>query len=147
MHAIYYEYGGIRPNPLVQDVDAAAELGRKNKVDVILAAGGGSVIDSAKIISIAIPVRHSSWDFYAGKATPHKAVPLIVVLTLASSGSEMNPFAVLSNHETMIKTGFRSDLIYPAHSFLDPCFTVTVPADYTAYGIADLISQIGRAHV
>jgi len=126
---------------VVQDVDVAAETGRKNKVDVILAVGGGSVIDSAKIISITIPVNHSGWEFYHGKANPKKAVPVVSVLTLAATGTEMNQFAVLSNPETMIKDGYGNRLLYPAHSFLDPQLTFTVPKEYTAYGIADLIAH------
>lgn len=136
-----HEFSGIKPNPVVEDVDAAAEVGRKNKVDVILAVGGGSVIDSAKIISITIPVSHSGWDFYSGKAKPRTAVPLVCVLTLAATGTEMNPFAVLSNHETMVKDGYGHKLLYPVHSFLDPQLTFSVPKDYTAYGIADLIAH------
>jgi alcohol dehydrogenase YqhD (iron-dependent ADH family) len=141
-----FEYEGIKSNPVVQDVDAAAKIGRKNKVDLILAIGGGSVIDSAKIISITIPVNHSGWDFYTRKANPKKAIPLIAVLTLAATGTEMNPFAVLSNHETMIKDGYGNKLLYPAHSFLDPQLTYTVPKDYTAYGIADLIAHCFEAY-
>jgi len=141
-----FEYGGIKSNPVVQDVDAAAEIGRKNKVDMILAVGGGSVIDSAKIISITIPVDHSGWDFYTRKAHPKKSIPLIAVLTLAATGTEMNPFAVLSNHETMIKDGYGNKLLYPAHSFLDPQLTFTVPKDYTAYGVADLIAHCFEAY-
>lgn len=135
------EYGGIKPNPGVEDVDKAAGLGRNNNVDVVLAVGGGSVIDSAKIISITIPVNHTAWDFYAKKAVPAKAVPLIAVLTLAATGTEMNPFAVLQNEKAGRKDGFTSDLIFPAHSFLDPEVTFTVPPVQTAYGIADLIAH------
>ena len=145
INAEVFEYGGIKSNPVVEDVDAAAEIGRKNNVDVILAAGGGSVIDSAKIISVTIPVSHSGWDFYTRKTHPKKAIPLIAVLTLAATGTEMNPFAVLSNHETMIKDGYGNKLLYPAHSFLDPQLTFTVPRDYTAYGIADLIAHCFEA--
>ena len=135
------EFGGIRPNPVVEDVDAAAELGRKHKVDVILAVGGGSVIDSAKIISITIPVAHSGWDFYTRKAKPKSAVPLLSVLTLAATGTEMNPFAVLSNPLEGKKDGYGNALCYPKESFLDPSLTITVPKDNTAYGIADLIAH------
>jgi alcohol dehydrogenase YqhD (iron-dependent ADH family) len=145
INAEVFEYEGIKSNPVVEDVDAAAEIGRKNEVDVILAVGGGSVIDSAKIISITIPVDHSGWDFYTRKAQPEKAIPLIAVLTLAATGTEMNPFAVLSNHETMIKDGYGNKLLYPAHSFLDPQLTFTVSKDYTAYGIADLIAHCFEA--
>lgn len=136
-----FEYSGIKSNPIVEDVDAAAKLGRENNVDVILAVGGGSVIDSAKVIGIAIPVQHSAWDFYAGKAKPQKAVPLIAVLTLAATGTEMNMFAVVQNNAAGQKSGYGHKLMYPAHSFLDPAYTISVPADYTAYGIADLIAH------
>ncbi len=139
--ATVFEYDGIQPNPLVADVDKAAAIGRENNVDYILAVGGGSVIDSAKIISITIPVEHSAWKFYEYKARPQKAVPLVAVLTLAATGTEMNPFAVLQNPETGRKDGYGSPLCFPVHSFLDPEVTYTVPADYTAYGIADLIAH------
>lgn len=138
---VVYEYGGIKPNPRVRDVDAAADLGRINNIDVILAVGGGSVIDSGKIISITIPVSHSAWDFYTYKEKPVTSVPLVAVLTLAATGTEMNAFAVLQNPDTQIKSGYHSVLIYPKHSFLDPELTCSVPKDYTAYGIADLIAH------
>lgn len=136
-----FEYAGIKSNPIVEDVDAAAKLGRNNNVDVVLAVGGGSVIDSAKVISIAIPVQHSAWDFYTGKTKPQKAVPLIGVLTLAATGTEMNMFAVVQNHADGKKLGYGHKLMYPVHSFLDPTYTFSVPANYTAYGIADLIAH------
>lgn len=136
-----FEYPGIRPNPLIEDVDKAAALGRDNKVDVVLAVGGGSVIDSAKIISITIPVNHSGWDFIKGKAKPKSAIPLISVLTLAATGTEMNRFAVVQNNKTKEKLGFGDPLTYPKESFLDPSYTTTVPPDYTSYGITDLIAH------
>lgn len=136
-----FEYPGIRPNPLIEDVDKAAALGRDNKADVVLAVGGGSVIDSAKIISITIPVNHSGWDFIKGKAKPKSAIPLISVLTLAATGTEMNRFAVVQNNKTKEKLGFGDPLTYPKESFLDPSYTITVPPDYTSYGITDLIAH------
>jgi alcohol dehydrogenase YqhD (iron-dependent ADH family) len=145
LHAEVFEYEGIRPNPVIEDVEAAAALGRKHKVDVILAVGGGSVIDSAKFISITIPVEHPAWDFITRKARPEKAIPLICILTLAATGTEMNPFAVISNPEAKFKDGYGSPLMYPAHSFLDPQLTYTVPRNYTAYGIADLIAHCFEA--
>ncbi|HRY31483.1 MAG TPA: iron-containing alcohol dehydrogenase [Bacteroidales bacterium] len=136
-----YEYSGIRPNPLLEDVDAAAELGRVKSVDVILAVGGGSVIDTGKAIAVTIPVFHSAWDFFTGRAKPQRAIPLVAVLTLAATGSEMNQFAVIQNNRSKNKLGFGSPLMYPRHAFLDPSFTLSVPPDYTAYGIVDLISH------
>jgi len=136
-----FEYKGIRPNPVIEDVDAAAALGRMNHVDVILAIGGGSVIDSAKIISVTIPVDHGGWDFFSGKAKPVTAIPFIAIPTLAATGSEMNPFAVVSNHAQGLKAAFGGLLTFPKHSFLDPALTMTVPKNHTAFGIADLIAH------
>ena len=120
-----FEYSGIRPNPVIDDVDAAAALGRAKQVEVVLAVGGGSVIDSAKIISITIPVSHSGWDFIKGKIKPATAVPLISLLTLAATGTEMNRFAVVQNNQTKEKLGYGDPLTYPRESFLDPAFTIS----------------------
>lgn len=141
-----FEYAGIRPNPIIEDVDAAAALGREKQADVILAVGGGSVIDSAKIISITIPVQHSGWDFMKGKARPKTAVPMISVLTLAATGTEMNRFAVVQNNATKEKLGYGDALTYPKESFLDPEYTFSVSRDYTAYGITDLIAHCLEAY-
>ncbi len=139
------EYGGIKSNPVIEDVDAAAAIGREHHVDVILAIGGGSVIDSSKIISVAIPVQNPGWDFFTGKAKATKAIPIVAILTLAATGTEMNPFAVVSNHALGQKSAFGSPLTFPKHSFLDPGLTLTVPRDYTAYGVADLIAHCFEA--
>jgi len=141
-----FEYQGIRPNPVIEDVDAAAKLGREHNVDVILAVGGGSVIDSAKIISITIPVLHSGWEFMKGKEKPLSAVPLIAVLTLAATGTEMNRFAVVQNTLTKEKLGYGDPLTYPKESFLDPVYTLSVPYNYTSYGITDLIAHCLEAY-
>ncbi|MDP2424480.1 MAG: iron-containing alcohol dehydrogenase [Bacteroidales bacterium] len=141
INAEVFEFSGIQSNPLIEDVDAAAQLGREKQVDMIIAIGGGSVIDSAKAISITMPVIHSGWVFYAGKAKPSKAIPLIAVLTLAATGSEMNQFSVVQNHAAGMKNGFGHPLMYPVHSFLDPSYTLSVPRDYTAFGIADLMAH------
>jgi hypothetical protein len=141
-----FEYGGIRPNPIIEDVDAAAALGREKQVDVILAVGGGSVIDSAKVISVTIPVEHSGWDFIKGKAKPKTAIPVIAVLTLAATGTEMNRFAVVQNNATKEKLGYGDPLTYPKESFLDPSYTFSVSRDYTAFGITDLIAHCLEAY-
>ena len=135
------EFHGIKPNPLVEDVNEAAELGRKEKADVILAIGGGSVIDSAKVISVAIPMQSSAWRIMINLDKPKKAIPLVAVLTLAATGTEMNPFAVLQNEEANKKLGYGHPLMYPKYSFLDPRNTFTVPKNYTAYGVVDLMAH------
>jgi alcohol dehydrogenase YqhD (iron-dependent ADH family) len=141
-----FEYQGIRPNPVIEDVDAAAALGRNKQVDVVLAVGGGSVIDSAKIISITIPVSHSGWDFIKGNEKPKTAIPLISVLTLAATGTEMNRFAVVQNNATKEKLGYGDALTYPRESFLDPAYTISVSPDYTSYGITDLVAHSLEAY-
>ena len=140
------EYSGIKPNPIIEDVDAAGRLGREKQVDVILAVGGGSVIDSAKVIAAAIHVEHSAWEFMNGNKRPKVATPIIDILTLAATGTESNMFAVIQNHETMEKIGWGSPLVFPKESFLDPQLTYTVPADHTAYGIIDLIAHSLEAY-
>lgn len=132
-------FGGIRPNPVIEDVDKAANEGRKFNPDVILAVGGGSVIDSAKIISLTIPVSHSGWDFIVQKAEPEKAVPVVCILTLAATGTEMNQFAVVQNDKA--KLGMRHPMMFPRHSFLNPSYTLTVSAEYTAFGLVDIMAH------
>lgn len=136
-----YEYSGIKPNPVTTDAEKAVQLGVNKKVDVILAVGGGSVIDTAKIVSVCIDGKLNPWDVMRKKIEPKSAVPLIAVLTLAATGTEMNSGAVLQNPETKKKIGFGSDLIFPRHSFLDPTYTFSVPADQTSYGVTDLIAH------
>ncbi len=137
----WFEYSGIKPNPIIEDVDQAAQLGREKSVDMVIALGGGSVVDSAKMISITIPANHSGWEYLSGNKVPQKALPLLCVLTLAATGSEMNPFAVVQNNRLKKKLGFGHPLIFPEESFLDPNFTKTVPVNHTANGIADLIAH------
>lgn len=140
------EYDGIKPNPVKEDVDAAAELGIKNKVDMIVAVGGGSVIDSAKITAICIHDNVKSWDIMKRKVNPKGAVPLFSILTLAATGTEMNCVAVLQNNATDEKIGYGHPSIYPKASFLDPAYTISVPANYTAYGIVDLVAHCLEAY-
>lgn len=140
-HIEIIEYGGIKSNPIVEDVDAAAAAAIDKACDLVVAVGGGSVIDSAKITSLCIAHQCKGWEVMKNKIEPSAAVPLIAVLTLAATGTEMNPVAVLQNHATREKIGYRHPLMYPVHSFLDPGYTLSVPANYTAYGIVDLTAH------
>jgi len=142
----WVEYEGIRPNPIIEDVEAAASLGRNDNVDMIIAVGGGSVIDSAKFISITVPQAGPAWDLVKGIIKPGTNIPLIAVLTLAATGTEMNKFAVVQNNATKEKLGFGNNLIYPRYSFLDPQYTISVPKNYTSFGITDLIAHCLEAY-
>jgi hypothetical protein len=135
------EYSGIKPNPIIEDVREASLLAKKHKVDVIVALGGGSVIDSAKIIALSVATGEDGWDIMKHKVTADKALPLVCILTLAATGTEMNAAAVVQNHQTGEKIGYVNPETFPKESFLDPSFTVSVPKNYTAYGIVDLIAH------
>jgi len=135
------EYHGIKPNPWTNDVMKATQVGRENGIDMIVAVGGGSVIDSAKIISICIADNCDAWEVMTREHEPKSAVPVLAVLTLAATGTEMNPAAVLQNRQTRQKIGFRHELMFPMHSYLDPAYTLSVPKNYTAYGIVDLVAH------
>jgi len=135
------EFSGIRPNPLASDVDRAVALAREAGVEVIVALGGGSVIDSAKIMSACIPGNLQAWKVMTMRALPRTALPLIDVLTVAATGTEMNSAAVLQDFDAGDKRGLKHPLLFPKHSYLDPTFTYTVNRDYTAYGIVDLIAH------
>lgn len=141
-----YEYSGIKPNPVIDDVRAAVSLGKNKHVDMVLAVGGGSVIDSAKVIAIGISGEHDPWDYVKGKYKAKDGVPILAVLTLAATGTEMNRFAVVQDNSTNEKLGFGYPPMYPAVSFLDPSYTASVTADYTAFGIADLIAHALEAY-
>ena len=95
-----YEYSGIKPNPVIEDVYNAVRLVQSENIDVILALGGGSVIDSAKVISLAAGSDMDAWQLVKGELKPVRAIPLFCVLTLAATGTEMNGAAVVQNHDT-----------------------------------------------
>jgi len=142
----YVEYSGIKSNPDVEDADAALELVRKNNLQAIVAVGGGSVIDTAKIIAAAALYPNKAWDLIDGSLVSQKAIPIFAVLTLAATGSEMNNFAVIQSKEKGLKESYVSPLIFPKVSFLDPSYTLSVPKNYTAYGLVDLCAHSLEAY-
>lgn len=113
-----WEYHGIKSNPLIEDVDAAVSLGKAQQADVVLAIGGGSVIDTAKIVAAAIPADVPGWDLVTRKVIPNSALPVIAVLTLAATGSEMNHHAVVQNEALGVKTSFSSPFRFRYIHFL-----------------------------
>ncbi len=135
-------FEGIKPNPVYQDADEAICAAKDFDADVIIAIGGGSVIDTAKAVAMGYYVNHSVWDFYCQKVPkPVKALPIICALTIAATGTEMNSSTVLQDTENGMKKGYSAPCLFPKVSFLDPNLTFTVPLNYTAYGVADLISH------
>ncbi len=135
-------YEGIKPNPTYQDADEAISVAKHENIDMIIAIGGGSVIDTAKAVAMGFYTDQSVWDFYLQKLPrAEKALPVINILTLAATGTEMNSATVLQDTESGMKKGYSAPCLFPKVSFLDPSFTLTVPLNYTAYGVADLISH------
>lgn len=139
---VWEVFEGIKSNPEFEMADQAVVQAQSFGADMIVAVGGGSVIDTAKAVCAGYYVEHSVWDFYAGKGiTPTRALPLFVVLTLAATGTEMNRFTVLQDTINKHKRGWGHELLYPTASYLDPEFTYSVPANYTAYGVADMLAH------
>jgi len=136
------EHSGVRSNPVLSHVHHGISLAKENKVDVIVAVGGGSVIDSAKAIAAGALVEHDVWKFFTGKKSIKNALPLTSVLTLAASGSEMNSGMVITNEGTKQKFGFANKHLYPKVSILDPTATFSVSPEYSAYGAVDAIAHV-----
>lgn len=137
-----FELSGIAPNPRIDSVREGAAICKKENIDAILAVGGGSVIDCAKVIGAAAYYDGDPWDFLTGDAFPEKALPLLTVLTISATGSEMDNGAVITNLETKDKKDFVAPCMLPKVSFLDPTNTYTVSKYQTACGAADILSHI-----
>jgi len=135
----YVELGGVVPNPHVGKVYEGIELGKKEGIDFILAVGGGSVIDSAKGISLGLANEGDVWDYFIGKRAPSKALPVASVLTIAAAGSEMSHGAVITNEKNGLKRDFGADFLRPAFTIMDPELTMTLPDYQTASGAADIL--------
>lgn len=135
-------HGGVRPNPEIRQVRQGIELARKEKVDVVVAVGGGSVMDTAKAIAAGAPVGHDAWLFFRGKKSIRSALPLVCAPTIAGSGSETNSGMVLSNAGTRQKIGIGNRHLFPKTAILDPDLTITVPSGATTLGAVDAISHL-----
>ncbi len=133
------EFWGIEPNPAIETLRQAIELGKKEKVDFLLAVGGGSVIDGTKLIAAGLKYEGDAWDLVL-KGASYDCVPLGTVLTLPATGSEMNNGAVISRKETKEKYAFYSN--YPVFSILDPEVTFSLPAHQVACGLADTFVHV-----
>ena len=136
------ELEGIEPNPRIGTVKKGIELCKENNVDVVLAVGGGSTIDCSKLVSTGYYYNDNPWDLVKDSTKITNALPLVTVLTLAATGSEMNSNAVISNPETNEKLGVHSNYFLPKASILDPEYTYSLPTIQTAAGTADIMSHV-----
>ncbi|CDK98116.1 Alcohol dehydrogenase yqhD [Magnetospirillum gryphiswaldense MSR-1 v2] len=138
----WLEFSGIEPNPRYETLMKAVHLARAEKLDFVLAVGGGSVADGCKFIAAAIPFDGEPWDILAKRARVNTATPLGIVLTLPATGSEMNCFAVVSRDETHEKLSFGSPAVWPKFSVLDPESTYTLPPRQIGNGIVDAFVHV-----
>lgn len=137
-----FELGGVQPNPHLSLVRKAIEIVREQKIDYLLAVGGGSAIDSTKATAVGAVYDGDVWDFYCGKAVPKKAMPVGVVLTIPAAGSEGSNSSVITNEDGWIKRGLGCDLTRPAFAIYNPELTYSLPAYQTAAGATDIMAHI-----
>lgn len=143
-------FEGVEPNPRLTTVAAGGARALDSKAEVVIALGGGSVMDAAKVMA-AIPYYEGDpWDMMIHRQSqqrlPRRALPLITVPTLAATGSEMNGGAVVTNADTTEKSYVIAPCLYPALAVVDPELTLSVPPDHTAYGVADLITHVTESY-
>ena len=135
----YTLYEGIRPNPTAEQVHEGLKITKEIKPDVLLAIGGGSVIDAAKSIAAGYYYDGDPFDFNLHKAKPQKALPIGVILTISAAGSEMSTSCVIQDDKTGIKTGFNSEIIRPLFAIENPELTYGVSKYQTACGVVDIM--------
>ena len=136
----FSESGEVVPNPSIELVRKLVAQGKEDKVDFVLAVGGGSSIDTAKAIALGIPYDGDVWDFFDKGVSPEHVLNIGVIATTASSGSETSNCAILSYGEW--KKGFEDDRIIPKFAIMNPKYTVNLPKYQTNVGIADVLSHL-----
>ena len=135
------ELGGVKPNPRSGLVYEGIDLCRKEKVDFVLAVGGGSTIDSAKAIAAGAVYDGDFWDYYEGKLV-EEALPIGTVITISAAGSEGSPDSVITKEEGMFKRGATGEAFRPKFTIMNPALTQTLPAYQTACGITDIMAHL-----
>ena len=137
-----YEVGNVKSNPKIDSVREGVEICKANNVEIVLAVGGGSVLDCAKAIALGACYDGDVWDLVTMKDNTDKGLPIFAVMTLAASGSDLGDGSVISNPETNEKIGFVHPAMRPTAVIMDPAYTITVPALHTAAGSADILSHL-----
>lgn len=140
------ELDKIEPNPRIETVRRGVDLCKENNIDVILAVGGGSTIDCAKVVAAGAFYNEDPWDLVTNPEKIDKVLPIVTILTLAATGSEMNGNAVISKMETNEKLGTSSVNMKPQVSILDPEYLYTLPSIQTAAGTADIMSHVFESY-
>lgn len=139
------EDAGVMPNPTVEKLYEGCKIARENKVDLILAVGGGSTSDYAKAVSVSAYCEEDPWEKYylRMEEVDNRIVPVGVILTMVGTGSEMNGGAVITNHESKLKIGHVfGDNVFPKFAVLNPKFTYSIPKYQMTAGFFDIMSHI-----
>ena len=142
-----YELSGIQPNPKIESINKGVQICQKEEINVILAIGGGSVLDAAKAIGIGYYYQGNTWDLISKKQEIKGCLTLVGVLTNAASGSELGCGAVISNPETKEKLGIDYSDMYYQYMIMDPTYTITVSLYQTASGIIDIFSHLLEQYI
>lgn len=137
-----FELGGVEPNPRLSLVYKGIDIVKKNAIGLIIAVGGGSVIDSAKAIAVGAKYDGDVWDFYEYIASPKDAIPVATVLTIPAAGSESSDSSVITNWDKQLKRGMSTSLIVPVFSVLNPESTYSLPPFQIACGVADMMAHM-----
>ena len=145
-HISFWELSGVEPNPRLETVIRGVELCRAHHIDLILAVGGGSSIDCAKVVAGSVHYDGNPWDIVLDSTLCQNVLPIGVILTIAATGSEMDPMAVITNTEQNLKYGVGHPDFIPRFSILDPTYTYSVPAAQTAAGTADMMSHVFESY-
>jgi hypothetical protein len=138
---------GVDPNPRLSTCREGARRCVEDNLDVVVSVGGGSVLDCSKTIALLALDKGDPWDFFSGRRAAARALPLVAVLTVAATGSEYGPFAVVTNEVTGEKLGIGGDALIPKVALVDPELTFSVPRSHTAYGAVDIISHHLEAYL
>lgn len=137
----YEAVGGVVSNPVISLVRDAVKVVKDNNLQGIVAVGGGSVADSAKAVAAGARYDGDVWDFFIGKAAVEDAIPVFTIMTLAATGSEMNPYGVVTNEETRQKYNLAGAALFPRVSVVNPELMATVTPSYLAYSAVDIFSH------
>ncbi len=138
----FVEHAGVKPNPVLSHAREGIKKARENGCDLVVAAGGGSVIDESKAIAAGVKYGGEVWDFFCGKADIKEALPLFTVLTLPATGSEMNNGCVVTNEEKKQKYSAHGAALFPKASIMDPETTMSLPRTQVANGAVDSIAHL-----
>lgn len=140
---------GVLPNPRLGLVREGVALGRENKVEMVIALGGGSTIDTAKAIAAGIPYEGDVWDYFSNVMGAHpvfEALPVGVILTIAATGSESSAGCMITNEDGLLKYGCGGPALRPAFAIMNPEITCSLPAYQTACGVADMFTHVAERY-